>query len=159
MSEIARVPWHTRSCPLQRTQCVLSTEKSKEIRELGWMATDGVFIYFQCFFLLGEPHEMYILFREKSQGEQLSCGFIPELFSTVQTIQWRAHSLNSRPQQYGASQLPFIWPCNFFFTWSESFPTINQCSDLWVLNQVSCFRTVIKYSHAIFSHPHGTKVL
>lgn len=50
------------------TQCEKDTEKAQEIRELGWMETDEIFSYFKCF-LLGLPHEMCILFPEKSQGK------------------------------------------------------------------------------------------
>ena len=125
------------------TQCEKDTEKAQEIGELGWMATDGVFIYFKCI-LLGQSHEMSILFPENTQGKQLSWGFIPELFSTVQTILWRTDSPNSRPPQSGLSQLQFILPSSFFLIPSEMFPPIKQWGDLWVLNQVSSFRTVVK---------------
>lgn len=125
------------------TQCEKDTEKAQEIGELGWMATDGVFIYFKCI-LLGQSHEMSILFPENSQGKQLSWGFVPELFSTVQTILWRTDSPNIRPPQSGLSQLQFILPSSFFLTPSEMFPPIKQWGDLWVLNQISSFRTVVK---------------
>lgn len=53
------------------TQCEKDTEKAQEIGELdGWQQM-GVFIYFKCI-LLGQSHEMSILFPENSQGKQLS---------------------------------------------------------------------------------------
>ena len=53
------------------TQCEKDTEKAQEIGELdGWQQM-GVFIYFKCI-LLGQTHEMSILFPENSQGKQLS---------------------------------------------------------------------------------------
>lgn len=127
-------------------QCETNTEKGEQIRQLRWMATHGIFIYFK-WFLLGEPHEIHmrcVSYFQRSVGGN-SChtasfqnSLVPyKRYDGGQTT-YTADHLRQRPQ---------LWPVglrNSFWTRTEMFPTINECSDLRVLNQASCSRTMIK---------------
>lgn len=115
-----------------------STEKSAEIREHWWVATDGVFIYFKRF-CAGESHMRCISYFQRRFGGNSCCAV-------------SFQNPSGRNKQYDGGQTAWIAdprqyrPKSTVQRLNIKWNVPSNAPALWplVLNQVSCSTTVIK---------------